>query len=332
MGKILISGGAGFIGFHLADRLSKSLSNEILLLDNFSRGRLDNDLRLLLQRSNIKLRSADLTNPATYQSLDKDFDEIYHLGAVIGVKNVLGNPTEVVRVNALATLHMLDWFCKCENGKLLFSSTSETYAWTQHILELPFPTPEKIPLALTDLENPRSSYAGSKIFGELAVIQYCRFFNRPFVILRYHNVYGPRMGREHVIPELFQRAVVEGQDPLVVYSADHSRAFCYVSDAVDGTISAMRTRQADDKTINIGNNSEEVSILELAKRILKALRPGARIQVKPACNDPIKRRCPDTLTAKNLLNYHPKVCLEDGLKLTLAWYGANLDKNSFDLR
>jgi UDP-glucose 4-epimerase/UDP-glucuronate decarboxylase len=326
MGKILISGGAGFIGFHLAERLSRSISNEILLLDNFSRGRLDNDLSLLLQRANIALRSVDLTNPATYQSLETDFDEIYHLGAVIGVKNVLDNPAEVVRVNAMATLHLLDWFCESAKGKLLFSSTSETYAWTQHILELPFPTPEKIPLALTDLENPRSSYAGSKIFGELAVTQYCRFFNRPFVIVRYHNVYGPRMGREHVIPELFLRASVEGQDPLVVYSADHSRAFCYVSDAVDATISAMRAQGANDKTINVGNNSEEVSILELAGRILKTCRPGARIEAKTACNDPIKRRCPDTRTAQVLLNYRPKVCLEEGLKLTLAWYGANLDK------
>ncbi|MGC9197123.1 MAG: NAD-dependent epimerase/dehydratase family protein [Syntrophobacteraceae bacterium] len=323
MARILISGGAGFIGFHLADQLSRSIANEILLLDNFSRGRLDNDLSLLLQRPNITLRSVDLTNPETYQSLETDFDEIYHLGAVIGVKNVLDNPPEVVRVNATATLHMLDWFCKCGHGKLLFSSTSETYAWTQHILELPFPTPEKIPLALTDLEDPRSSYAGSKIFGELAVTQYCRFFNRPFVIVRYHNVYGPRMGREHVIPQLFQRGALEGQDPLLVYSADHTRAFCYVSDAVDATISAMRTHGADDKTINIGNNREEVSIRELARRILEAFRPGARIESKPACNDPVKRRCPDLRTAEELLNYRPKVCLQDGLKLTLAWYEAN---------
>ena len=167
------------------------------------------------------------------------------------------HPAEVIRTNALSTLHLLDWLVDGGGSKVLFSSTSEAYAWTQHFHELPVPTPEDVPLSLTDLADPRSSYAGSKIFGELAVTHYCRAHGTPFAIVRYHNVYGPRMGNEHVIPELYERAR-SGEDPLTVYSVDHRRAFCYVSDAVAATVAAMREPAAEGWTINVGNDREEV--------------------------------------------------------------------------
>jgi UDP-glucose 4-epimerase/UDP-glucuronate decarboxylase len=176
-----------------------------------------------------------------------------------------------------------------------------------------------VPLALTDLRNPRSTYAGSKIFGELAVIHYCASVNKPFVITRYHNVYGPRMGNEHVIPQLYRRAV-EGQNPLVVYSADHERAFCFVSDAVAATILAMRAPAASGETINVGNDTEEIAMGELARRILTKGGIASEIAPRPAANDPIKRRCPDVSKARRLLNYHPSVSLDRGLEIMLPWY------------
>jgi UDP-glucuronate decarboxylase len=321
--RILITGGAGFIGFHLTQRLVEQSSDEITIVDDFSRGHPDEELEELTSRAGVDVRTGDLTDPETWTRLGGGYDEIYHLAAIVGVRNVLARPDHAIRVNALSTVHFLDWFVEGGGEKVLFSSTSEVYAWTQRAYGLPVPTPEGRPCCLTDLSDPRSAYAGSKIFGELAVTQYCRAHEKRFVIARYHNVYGPRMGMDHVIPELFQRAR-NGQNPLVVYSVDHMRAFCYVSDAVEATIAAMRRRGADGETINIGNDLEEVAIGELASKLVR--RTGLQVGLAPhaAANDPVERRCPDLTRARELLGYEPRVSLDEGLDRTLAWYERNM--------
>jgi len=317
--RALITGGAGFIGFHLASELSQSGDCEVVLVDNFRRGRRDEELGALLQRPGVSLVEGDLAEGGVLKHVGGSFDEVYHLAAVIGVRNVLERPHEVVRINALATLRLLDWFVTGGGRKLLFTSTSEVYAWTQLFYALPVPTPESVPLALTDLSDPRSTYAGSKIFGELAVTHYCKAYRKPCVIVRFHNVYGPRMGYEHVIPELHGRAK-EGQNPLVVYSADHRRAFCYVQDAVNLLIQMMRNPAADGLTFNVGNDREEVTMRELAERILRLMNLKRTITAQPALNDPIVRRCPDMAKARSILGYVPRVNLDEGLGKTLAWY------------
>jgi UDP-glucose 4-epimerase/UDP-glucuronate decarboxylase len=317
--RILITGGAGFIGYHLANRLLEDPANEVLLVDNFSRGRQDAQLEKLGRKPGVRLVSGDLTSPAAFEQLGQGYDEVYHLAAILGVRNVLERPDEVLRVNTLCTLNLLEWLVRGGGKKLLFASTSEAYAWTQQFHPLPIPTPEGVPLALTDLTNPRSSYAGSKVFGELLVHQYSRVHHKPFVIVRFHNVYGPRMGYEHVIPELYRRAA-DGQNPLVVYSAGHRRAFCYVSDAVTATLSAMREPAATGQTLNIGNDREEVTIGELARELLEVAGVRADVRPEPSANDPIARRCPDISRARALLKYEPQVTLRAGLEQTLRWY------------
>ncbi|HSI10812.1 MAG TPA: NAD-dependent epimerase/dehydratase family protein [Chthoniobacter sp.] len=322
MSKILITGAAGFVGWHLAMRLSAEPGNELTLVDNFVRGRRDDDLETLLARPNVRLISADLSDAAAYEQLGQSYDHVYHLAAIIGVKNVMSRPYDVVRVNALTTLHLLEWLRNGGGAKILFSSTSEAYAWTQQFHTLPIPTPENVPLALTDIGNARSSYAGSKVFGELAVTHGCASIGKAFTIVRYHNVYGPRMGFEHVIPELFQRSIA-GQNPLVVYSANHSRAFCYIDDAISATIAAMENPVADNATINIGNDAE-VTIGELATEVLAVAGVSPKVETQVAAHDPIHRRCPDISRARALLGYEPKVSLRSGLEKTLAWYRPHL--------
>jgi UDP-glucose 4-epimerase/UDP-glucuronate decarboxylase len=324
----LITGGAGFVGSHLTRTLLTDSDTSVTLVDNFVRGRQDEELDQLRASPRVTVLTGDICNPDFYRQLDgQAFDEVYHLAAIIGVKNVLERPHQVIRVNGMGTLALLDWFVESNSGKLLFSSTSEAYAWTTSFHELPIPTPEDVPLSLTDLSNPRASYAGSKIFGELAVHHYCEQAQKRFAIVRYHNVYGPRMGFEHVIPELFQRAVA-GEDPLVVYSPHHQRAFCYVEDAVRATITAMRDSRGDNGTFNIGNDEEEVEIGDLAARILRRVRPGGTIVPKEAANDPISRRCPDISRAREQLSFQPEISLDEGLDRTLEWYGRRLKREA----
>lgn len=325
MTKVLITGAAGFVGCHLATELAQRDGYELTLVDNLTRGRRDVDFGALLSQPNVHFVAADLSTPAAFEQLGSGFDHVYHLAAIIGVKNVLSRPWDVVRINALTTLHLLEWFAAGGGKKLLFSSTSEAYAWTQKFHELPIPTPENVPLALTEIGNARSSYAGSKIFGELAVTHACATVGKPFVNVRYHNVYGPRMGFEHVIPELYER-VLAGEDPLVVYSTHHSRAFCYVSDAVAATIAAMESEAANGATLNIGNDAE-VTIGDLAQRILAKVKPGAKIEPREAKHDPILRRCPDISRARQLLGYEPRVSLDEGLDKTFAWYRPHLPRS-----
>ncbi len=317
--KILITGGAGFVGYHLARRLACEGGHDVLLADNFVRGRRDADLEALAALPGVRLLEADLTSPEGVASLGGGYDEVYHLAAIIGVENVLRRPHEVVRVNALSTLLLLDWMARGGGKRFLFSSTSEAYAWTQGFHPLPIPTPEDVPLALTDLANPRSSYAGSKIFGELAVTQYALMHGFPAAIVRYHNVYGPRMGHEHVIPQIYRRCL-SGESPLKVYSADHRRAFCHVSDAVDATLAALRSAEGAPATLNIGNDRAEVTIAELARMILDQAGLPAAIVPAEAANDPIVRRCPDLTALRTRLGLEPRVGLREGLADTLAWY------------
>ena len=318
--RILVTGGAGFLGCHLATALAGDPASDLTVLDNFTRGRDDAELAALVARPNVRCLIADVTDPATYRDLGR-FDEVYHLAGIVGVRNVLHRPVDVVRVNAGGTLRLLEWCCSGGAARVLFASTSEVYAWTQLFHPLPVPTAEGVPLALTDLADPRGTYAGSKIFGELAVTQACLAAGTPFVIVRYHNVYGPRMGHDHVIPELYARARA-GERPLAVYSAKHQRAFCYVSDAVDATIAAMRCAGAANRTINIGNDNEEITIAKLAELVLEIAGSDADIEPRTAANDPIVRRAPDLTLARTLLSYQPRVPLREGLQRTLEYYGA----------
>ena len=317
--RILITGGAGFIAGHLSEHLVREAGTELVLVDDFSRGRRDDDFVALIRRDRVRCIDADLTEPGSYRLLGQGYDEVYHCAAVVGVRNAVERPQEVLRVNALSTVFLLDWLVRGGGRRLLFASTSEAYAWTQQFYPLPVPTPEDVPLALTDLTNPRIAYAGSKMHGELLVTQYCRQAEVPFSIVRYHNVYGPRMGFDHVIPQIYERAA-SGQNPLVVYSAEHRRAFCYISDAVVATIAAARRPEAVGRTINIGNDHCEVTIAELAARVLAVSGIAADLRPEPDPNDPIARRCPDVSRARSLLGFDPVVGLDEGLRLTLTWY------------
>ncbi|GCE22072.1 NAD-dependent epimerase/dehydratase family protein [Dictyobacter kobayashii] len=181
------------------------------------------------------------------------------------------------------------------------------------------PTPESVPLAITDTGLPRYSYLSSKIVGEQLCLSYGKAHDFPVRIVRYHNVYGPRMGYDHVIPQFIQR-VLEGHDPFSIYGAYQTRAFCYVDDAVNATIQVMRVSTMESVTVNIGNDQEELQIIDLAHKLFRVAGVSPELAIYAPPPGSPERRCPDISQLQKLTSYQAQVSLEQGLQRTYAWY------------
>lgn len=310
--KILVLGGAGFIGLHLTRRLVAA-GHAVTIVDDFSRGREDPELAQL----DVPVLHADLTDPASYPTLPHGWDQVYMLAAVVGVRNVEKDPARVIRINTLALLHLLDWLQPGE--RLFFASTSEAYAGGVSAGLVPVPTPEDIPLVIEDVAAPRFAYGISKLLGEAAVIHTARAKGIPYVIGRFHNVYGGRMGADHVIPELSLRAM-RREDPFRVYGTDQFRAFCHVDDATDAMYRLMTAEAATGEIVHIGNDTEETNIGDLTKLVLRIADFSPELDIEPAPPGSVARRCPDLTKLRALTGYEPTVSLEEGVRQTFEWY------------
>ncbi len=318
--NVLITGGAGFIGYHLA----KSLANQnynITILDNLERGKEDKELKKLIEKENVHFIKGDITKTEAFNSLD-NFDYVYHLAAINGTENFYKIPDKVLKVGIIGTINVLDWFVKQKKGKLLFSSSSEAYAGTSKLLgdKFPIPTPEEIPLVVEDVKNVRWSYGASKILSEVAIHSYAKAHSlKDFVIIRYHNIYGPRMGFEHVIPQFIER-IIKKEAPFKIFGGEETRTFCYVDDAVKATRLVMESEKTNGQTIHIGRSDGEIKIIDLAKELFNTINVNPHIEIMPAPEGSVMRRCPDISKLK-ALGFKPEIDLDEGLKRTFEWYG-----------
>jgi nucleoside-diphosphate-sugar epimerase len=314
--RALVLGGAGFIGVHLTRRLLAD-GHDVVVVDDFSRGRDDAELGLL----GVPVLSADLTDPAAFDALPVDVDHVYLLAAVVGVRNVERDPERVIRVNTLVALNALAWISP--RHRLFFASTSETYAGGVDAGLVPVPTPESVPLVVRDVTAPRAAYGVSKVLGEAAVVHTGRAKGVPVVIGRFHNVYGPRMGVDHVIPELSLRAL-RREDPFRVYGTDQFRAFCHVDDAVEAMVRLMAADDAVGRIVHIGDDSAETNIGELAELVLGiAGHDPAVLEPVPAPRGSVRHRCPDLGLLRATTGYKPTVPLAEGVRQTFEWYRDN---------
>ncbi|MGZ3102864.1 NAD-dependent epimerase/dehydratase family protein [Streptomyces sp. H72] len=317
--KILITGGAGFIGLHLARRLSATC--DVTLLDDFSRGRSDTALSDLL--GHVELVEHDLTTPVPDGLLADDFTEVYHLAAVVGVAESNDNPRRVLRTNLLTTVHLLDWLSGLTGATLCFASSSEAYAGSVEAGLAAVPTAEDVPLMLPDPTVARSSYGFSKIAGEVLCRTYARAHGFPLRMVRFHNVYGPRMGYDHVIPQFVER-LLRGADPFEIHGADQTRAFCHVDDAVDAIIALTALPTKEPLLVNVGNDEEEIRIRDLARKVFDTLDRHPAVDVHPAPPLSPARRLPDVTRLRELTGYRSKVGLDEGLRRTCAWYAQDI--------
>lgn len=324
MKKILITGGAGFVGYFLTQHLLKEADVHIVSTDNLFRGRMDEDLKALLADPRVTFMPGDLTDPAFVATLPTDFDHVYHLAAVNGTKLFYGIPHEVLRINTLTLTNILDWITKlAKKPKLCFTSSNEAYAGALEAFNrLPIPTPENVPLVISDTYNPRWTYAATKLIGELFVIHYAKQYGFPAVIVRPHNFYGPRAGYDHVIPEFSQR-IMDRVEPFAIFGQDETRTFCYITDAVNAMQMLMDSNATDGfpiETVHIGN-TDEVTMKQLADKMFEiAGWTPNRIDVKDAPAGSVKRRLADISKIEKLVGWKPETSLTDGLKRTYDWY------------
>ena len=319
--KALITGGAGFIGYHLASHLIAS-GWHVDLVDSLARGASDDALAELQASGRVRLLERDLRVADALAGADDDYTHVFHLAAIVGVSHVLERPYEVLCDNVAMLTHALE-FARAQVGleRFVFTSTSEVYAGSPQHITVPVPTPEEVPLALPALAQPRTCYLLSKIYGEAM----CHHAGVPFTVVRPHNVYGPRMGLSHVIPELLERAyAADDGGALEVFSIEHRRAFCYIDDAVEIIARATMAEACEGEVLNVGDESREVSIGELARIVVAAV--GKRVEIVPGPDTPGSppRRCPDMANTTRLTGYRASVELETGIGQTYDWYRHNV--------
>jgi UDP-glucose 4-epimerase/UDP-glucuronate decarboxylase len=312
--RVLITGGAGFIGVHLGRRLV-SEGCDVTLLDDFSRGVRDEELAELSRAA--RLVRHDLSEPVPDAALPGDFDVVYHLAAIVGVRRALDDPAGVLRTNVQATVHVLDYCDRNPPGAIFLSSTSEVGDGAAQLGLAGLPTAEDAPFALARLHHPRASYALSKAVSEAML--HARADRYRVRIGRYYNVFGPRMGSAHVIPQFIER-LDSGVDPFPVYGGDQRRAFCYVDDAVAATVGLAALATREPIVANIGNDREEITMFELARRLMEMTGAWRTVSAMPPPGASPERRLPDLRTVRALLPSLPVTDLGSGLEEVLRWY------------
>ena len=318
MKKVFILGGAGFIGYNLTKFLSKYRNYKITIGDNYSRGQMDDYLSLLIGEYNISVIEGDYTDPTIFNKLEKDYDYFYMLASVVGVNTTLTIPHEIIRINTALIINSLEYLRSANVKKALFTSTSENYAGTIDKFGYQIPTPEDIPLCISDISHPRYTYAVTKMLGESGFLNYAKMLGFECTVIRYHNVYGPRMGFKHVIPHLVER-FLNNENPFKVYGHNQTRAFCYIEDAIEGTAQAMESDKTNGEIYHIGTE-EEITIEDLIKetgRFFNYTGLYENAETYPGSTD---RRCPNISKAMATFQYNPKIGWKEGLNSTLQWY------------
>jgi len=312
----LVTGGAGFLGSALVRRLIRE-GNRVRVFDNQSRGRID---RLGDVADSIEYVSGDIRNPEEVKGAAKGVASVCHLAFVNGTEFFYTKPELVLEVGVKGIVNVLDACLQHNVPELVLASSSEVYQDPPTI-----PTSETVPLSIPDPTNPRWSYSAGKIISEMMAINYGRTRLSRVLIFRPHNVYGPDMGWEHVIPQFVLRMQRLASNHDVVRfpiqgTGTQTRSFVFIDDFIDGLMAILRCG-THLNIYNIGTQ-EEVTIAELARMIGDFF--GRRIEVVPgppaaggAC-----RRCPD-IAKIAALGYAPRIPLREGLAITTKWYCDN---------
>ncbi|OHA17046.1 MAG: hypothetical protein A3C79_02060 [Candidatus Taylorbacteria bacterium RIFCSPHIGHO2_02_FULL_45_28] len=323
MVKILITGGTGFLGYHLAVELSKDKNNKIFLASKTLHYEDDGELAKLLSSPNITLIEGDLTNKLSWKKVGSDYDFVYHLVSIKGFKNFNEIPHEVLRVGILSTLNVIDWF-KFKNGKpqakILYTSSNEVYnGGVIAYGKITNPTPENIPCVIPDTYDPRWSYAGQKLIGELLFIHYSKAYNFRMSIVRPVNIYGPRAGYDGMIPKIIKQ-VVEHADHFTILGPEDKRTFCFVEDVVDALIKVTKSQKTDGQTYNIGDD-HLTSVREITELIFNVAGwHPEKVIFENSPREAVRNSVPDISKIEKDTGWKPATSLQKGIEKTVDWY------------
>jgi nucleoside-diphosphate-sugar epimerase len=313
--RVLVTGGSGFIGSALVKALLRA-GETVRVLDDNSRGALR---RLHEVERDVDFVNGDIRDAGAVDAAMRGIDEVHHLAFVNGTATFYSAPDLVLDIGVKGIVNVIDSCRRHGVGQLILASSSEVYQSPPHV-----PTDERAPLVVPDPLNPRLSYGAGKIISEMMVINHGRKHFERVLIFRPHNVYGPDMGFDHVIPQFAVRlkraisAQAGGPVPFPIQgSGAETRSFCHVDDLVAGVMT-MRAKGAHLGIYHVGT-MEEVSVADLARRMARIA--GREIALAPSAvlAGSTPRRCPD-ISKLAALGYTPRVPLDEGLPSTLQWY------------
>ncbi len=318
LNKILITGGSGFLGSNLANELAKKKSNKVYIFDNNFRGNIKN----LEKLNNLIFIKGDIRNTENLKKIIKKVDIVFHLAFINGTRNFYEKPDLVLDVGITGTINIIKLINTTKNKvkKFIYASSSEIYQTPKKI-----PTPEDVQAIIPNLMNPRFSYGGAKMIGELLTLYLLKKSIKK-IIFRPHNIYGPNMGSLHVVPQFLQKIknklknLKKKTQKLTIKiqgNGKETRAFCYIKDAIDAII-ILSKKGKDNEIYNIGND-KEYSIKELIKKIEKIVNVKILVKSGKLEKGSTLRRCPNINKIKKL-GYRPKWSLEKGLLYTSKNY------------
>lgn len=311
--RALVTGSTGFLGYHMVNELLK-LGYEVVGVDNFCRSSMDSRAEQLHKLVGYTFIECDLTDQHSVANLPNGFDLIFHLAAMNGTQNFYNIPFDVSSNCTLPTFNLINKYKDDTRlNTFFYAGTSETYSSTVSRFSWPIPTDEEVPLCIDDINNPRWSYAVGKLSGESACIAAGLQYNFPYVIGRFHNIYGPRNGEKHFIPDFIQRCL-HGKFELFGHS--DTRSFLYVKDAINAIIKLTEISSAKGQIVNIGSDIE-TPILEVAKIIMKEMGIDNEIILHSSPKGSVSRRCPDIKKLISLIQFRPMYSLKEGLRLTI---------------
>jgi len=312
--SILLTGGAGFIGSHLFERLISN-SNYVLVIDNFSSSETEKNLLAITKNYEIKkdydLIRGDLADNSILNNITTDFDIIFHLAAIPGARISIQNASKVTKNNILSTVNVFEKALKREVEKIVVASSSSVYG-----------NPIYTPVDEDHPKSPISPYAVSKLCCEMYANYYFREYNLPITSLRFYTVYGPR-GRTDMAIRIFFSKMLKNDQIKIFGDGSQIRDFTYISDIVDGLILASEVKQASGEIFNLGC-SNPIQLNQLIEKMYKIADRPQNIQYLEKQKGDVKITSSKIDKARKILGFDPKVNIDEGLKKTYEWQKENL--------
>ena len=318
--RIVILGASGFIGYHLSSFFSESDHYSLVLVDNFIRKNQDQFFTNLTLKHNVDFYNRDLSSIESYDNLFSVGDIVINCAALNGTNNFYENPVSVIHNTAISSILAAEAAAQLNVKLYIYFGSSESYAGGFEYGLVKIPSPENVPFVVPSLKNPRWSYGASKTIGEISTFANHIQFGLNYIVLRIHNIYGPRMGYMHVIPDLIKKFL---NDDGGVHGFNETRSFMYVDDLVYIVDNILKDQSNFVNDVyNIGS-THEIVISDLASVIRKLLNKNFEIYDSGSLFGSVPRRCPDTSLIQSKIGY-TETSLNLGLETTINWYLKNL--------